>query len=155
MAIERVVVKNYFCVERNQTAVACNDAGIDFNHGRIRFDKRAVKRLEKWNGGAYNFRREPQSECNFPSLERLETACGVNRLAQNRFRMVFRYFLNFHSARGAGHENRHAGYAIHKDADVKFALDVQPFFDQKPMDDAAFFTRLRRDKFHSEYALGV
>src|ERR1700683_1111051 len=99
MAIETVVVKNDLCVERNQAAVAGDDAGIDFNHGCIRFDKRAVKRLKKRNGGAYNFRRKPQSERNLPSLERLETACGVNRLAQNRFRMIFCYFLNFHSAR--------------------------------------------------------
>jgi hypothetical protein len=41
-----------------------------------------------------------------------------------------RDFFDFHAARGGGHENRRTDGAIDQDADVKFALDVETFFDQ-------------------------
>ena len=77
-------------------------------------------------------------------MVRLHTRGGRNRLAQDFFRIVFCNFLDFHSTGSAGHEDGHAGNAIHKNADVEFTLDVEAFFDQQAMNDAALFASLRR-----------
>ena len=39
--------------------------------------------------------------------------------------------------------------AVHEHAEIKFALDVQAFFDQQAADNAAFFAGLRRDERHA------
>ena len=66
--------------------------------------------------------------------------------------MLLRDFLDFHSARGAGHEHRRADRAIHQDAQIKLALDVEAFFDQQAPDDAALFAGLRRHELHAQNA---
>ena len=68
--------------------------------------------------------------------------------------MPFRDFLDFHAARGAGHEDRRADGAVHQHAQVDFALDIEPFFDQHAADDAAFRARLRGDELHAQDLLG-
>ena len=76
---------------------------------------------------------------------------GSRRIASGMF---FGDFLDFHSAGGAGHENGRAGRAVDQNAQVKLALDVEAFFDQQAVHDAAFFARLRRDQLHAQDVLG-
>ena len=73
---------------------------------------------------------------------------------QDRLGARLRHFLDFHSARGAGHEYGRAHRAVNQDAQVKLALDVQSLFDQQPPDDAPFLARLRRHQLHSQHAFG-
>ena len=47
-----------------------------------------------------------------------------------------------------------AGGAIDKQAEIKFALDVQPFLDQHSLDDAAGGAGLGSDKLHAENLTG-
>src|SRR5260370_6050907 len=68
---------------------------------------------------------------------------------QNGSEIFLGDFLDFHSASGAGHENDAAGGAIDEQAEIEFALDVQAFFDEQALDDAAGGTGLRGDQLHS------
>ncbi len=154
MAIERVVVEIHFGVERDQAAVAGDDAGIDFEQRRVRFDERAVERLQERHRRVDQFRRKPQAERELARVIGLKTRLGANRFAQNRFGMLLRDFFDFHAARGAGHEHRRAHRAVHEHAEVKLALDVEAFFDQQAADDAAFRAGLRRDELHAQDAFG-
>ncbi len=100
------------------------------------------------------FGGKAQAKCQFARVERLQSRGRIDRLAKNRFGMLLGDFFDFHAAGGAGHEYGLAGGAIHQNAHVEFALDVKTFFDQKAADDAAFFSRLRRDQLHAEDVLG-
>ena len=78
----------------------------------------------------------------------------MNRFAQNGGGIFLGDFLDFHAARGAGHEYHAAGGTVHQEAEVKFALDVEAFFDEKTLDDAPGGTGLRSDQFHAENVAG-
>ena len=78
----------------------------------------------------------------------------MNRFAQNGAGIVLGDFFDFHAARGAGHENDVAGGAIDEQAEIKFALDVEAFFDEQALDDAAGGAGLRRDQLHAENVAG-
>jgi len=69
----------------------------------------------------------------------------MNGFAQNGAGIFLGDFLDFHAASGAGHEDHAAGGAIDEQTEIKFALDVQAFFDEQALDDAAGGTR--RDQF--------
>ena len=60
--IEGVVVEGHFCVERDEAAVAGDDAGIDFEHGGVGVDEGVVERLEKWRGLLRGFAGEAETE---------------------------------------------------------------------------------------------
>ena len=155
MAVERVVVESDFCIERHQAAIAGDDAGIDFHERCVRLHKCTIERLKKRHCRVHNFRREAESEGEFARLKRLQSRGGMNRLAQNRFGIVLRDFFDFHSAGGAGHKHGRAHRAIDENAEIKFALDVEAFFDQQAANDAPFRARLRSNEIHSEDALGM
>ena len=155
MAVKRVVVESNFRIERNEPAIAGDDARINFHERRVRLHERAIERLKKRHCRVHNFRREAESEGEFARLKRQQSSGGMNRLAQNRFGIVLGDFLDFHSAGGAGHKHGRAHRAIDENAEIKFALDVEAFFDQQAANDAPFRARLRRDEIHSEDALGV
>ena len=44
--------------------------------------------------------------------------------------------------------------AVHQDAEVELALDVETFFDQQALDDAAAGAGLRRDQLHAQHLAG-
>ena len=94
-----------------------------------------------------------QAEGELARVVGLESFLGMNRLAEDCFRMLFRDFLDFHAARGAGHEHGRADGAVHEHAEVNLALDIEPFFDQHAADDAALWARLRRDELHAQNLL--
>src|SRR5713226_1564583 len=78
----------------------------------------------------------------------------MNRFAQNGAGIILGDFLDFHAAGGAGHENNVAGGAIDEQAEIKFALDVEAFFDQQSLDDAAGGAGLRSDQLHAKNVAG-
>src|ERR1700720_602749 len=100
MAVERVVVEGDLRIERDQAAIAGNDARINFHERGVCFHKRAIERPKKRYRCVHDFRRESESEGEFASLKRQQSGCGMNYLAQNRFRIVLRDFFYFHSAGG-------------------------------------------------------
>src|SRR5712692_2526311 len=78
----------------------------------------------------------------------------MNRFAQNGAGIILGDFLEFHDAGGAGHENNVGGGAKDEKAEIKFALDVEAFFDQQSLDDAAGGAGLRSDQLHAEKVAG-
>src|ERR1700722_10818821 len=105
MAVERVVVESNFRIKRHEAAIAGYDAWINFHKRRIRFNERAIERLKKRHGRVYNFGRESEPEGEFARLKRQQSSGRMNRLAQNRFGIILRDFLDFHSTGGAGHKH--------------------------------------------------
>ena len=63
-------------------------------------------------------------------------------------------FLDLHAAGGAGHEDDLAGRAINQDAEVEFAFDVDAFFDEQTLDDAAAGAGLDGDQVHAQHVAG-
>src|SRR4029077_10745171 len=80
--------------------------------------------------------------------------CGMNVFAQNGAGIVLRNFFDFHAASGTGHEDDEASGTIHKQTEIKLALDVEPFFDEEALDDAAGGAGLRSDQLHAENVAG-
>ena len=78
----------------------------------------------------------------------------IDVLFQNRVRIFGGDLLDLHAARGRRHENRLALGAVDQDAEVKFFLDGQRFFDQQPAHDAALGTGLVRHQFHAQHFAG-
>src|SRR6266849_2855491 len=78
----------------------------------------------------------------------------MNRFAQNGAGIFLGDFLNFHAASSAGHEDDAAGGAIDEKAEIKFALDVETFFDEQALDNAASGASLRSDQLHAENVAG-
>ncbi len=64
-----------------------------------------------------------------------------------------RHFLDFHAARRARHDHRSGDGAVHQDAQVKLALDVQAFLDQQALHDAPGGAGLRRHQLHAQHGL--
>jgi hypothetical protein len=154
VAEEAVVVEGHFGVERDEAAVAGDDAGIDFEHGGVGVDERFVQRLEKWGGLLRGFAGQAETEGEFARLIGLQAGGGLNEFAEDGFGIFFGDFFDFHATRGAGHEENFAGGAIHENAEVKFALDVEAFFDEHALDDAAAGAGLHGDEIHAEHGAG-
>src|SRR5207253_8112849 len=91
--------------------------------------------------------------CALPIL-RLQAHRRMNGLAQNGAGIFLGDFLDFHAAGGAGHEDDAANGAIDEEAKIKFALDVEAFFDEQALDDAAGGAGLRSDQLHAENVAG-
>src|SRR3982074_2708160 len=141
-------------MEWGQLAVAGENARVDFQHRGIGVNEGARRRLEERRCGARDFAGQPQAERDFAGLVRLQTQRRVNRFAQNGAWIVLGDFLDFHTAGGAGHEDDAAGGAIDEKAEIKFTLDVEAFFDEQALYDAAGGTRLRSDQLHAENVAG-
>ncbi len=75
---------------------------------------------------------------------------GQDRFAQDGGGIFFGDFLDFHTARRAGHNDGGFDGTIDQDAEVKLALDVQPLFDQQTAHDAAAGAGLGRDQLHAK-----
>ena len=65
-----------------------------------------------------------------------------------------RDFFDLHAAGGAGHDHGSFDGAVHQDAEIEFALDVEAFLDQQAAHDAATGTGLRRDQVHAQNLRG-
>ena len=143
--------KVIFGVERDEAAVAGDDARIDFEHGGVGVDESAVERLEKWGGLLRGFAGEAEAEGELARLIGLQADGGMNDFAQDRVGIVLGDFFDFHAAGGAGHEEHFAGGAIDENAEVEFALDVETFFDEEALDDAAAGAGLRGDEIHAQH----
>ena len=111
-------------------------------------------RLQKWNGLLTGFAGEAETEGELARLIGLQADDGLNEFAEDGVGIVFGDFFDFHAAGGAGHEDNFAGGAIHQDAEVEFALDVEAFFDQQALDDAAAGAGLHGDEIHAEHVAG-
>src|ERR1700722_8115801 len=155
MTIQGVVIEGDFGVERVHFSVAGDHAGINFDHRSIGLDEGAVERLKEGNGGVDLFRREAQAEGQLARLKRLEADGRIDFFLENRFRIIFGHFFDFHTAGGADHKNRRTYFAVNQNADVKLTLDVEAFFDQQTPDDAALFAGLGRDQGHAQNLSGV
>src|SRR6185437_4592758 len=154
MPRQRVVVEIHFRIERDEPPVAGHHQRIDFHQRRIRRQKRPIQRLKKrlrhFQNLRRHFHRQPQPENNFSHLIALQSRRRRNHFAQNRLRVFLHHFLDFHSARRARQNHWRFRRAIHQNAQIKFALDVQPFFNEQPPHRAPFRARLRRHQFHSQ-----
>jgi len=137
------------CVESDELAVAGEHAGIDFQHGGVSVNKSAIKSLEEGNRGIGDFARQAKAERDLAGLIRLQANGGMNRFAQDGVGVLLGDFLDFHAAGSAGHKNDVAGGAIDKESQIKFALDVETFFDEQALDDAAGGAGLRSDQLHA------
>src|SRR5260370_42013333 len=78
----------------------------------------------------------------------------MNRFAQNGAGIFLGDFLNFHAASSAGHEDDAAGGPIDEKAEIKFALDVETFFDEQALDNAASGASSRSDQLRAEAVAG-
>jgi anthranilate phosphoribosyltransferase len=154
VAEERVVVEGHLGVERDELAVACNDAWIDLEHGRIGVDKRAIERLQKRYGVGSNLDGQAHSKRNLARLIWLQADDWLNHFAKNRAGIVLGDFFNFHAACGAGHKNHFAFGAIDQQPKIQFAFDFQAFFDEQALDDAALRSSLVGDQFHAQHLTG-
>src|SRR6266704_2801849 len=151
---KRVVVKGHLGVEGDELAFASEHAGIDFQQRGVGINEGAVESLEEGRRGVHDFARQPQAERDFAGLVRLQTHGRMNHLAQNGAGIFPGDFLDFHAACGAGHEDDAAARAIDEEAEIKFALDVEAFFDEQALDDAAGGAGLRSDQLHAENVAG-
>src|SRR5260370_5913798 len=136
-----VVVKSHLGVEGDKLAFAGKHARIDFEQRGISIDEGAVKSLKERSRRIHSFDRQAETEGELASLIRLQTQGRMYRFAQNGARIFLGDFLDFHAARGAGHEDNAAACAIDKEPEIKFALDVEAFFDEHALDEAAACTR--------------
>src|SRR5271163_3327310 len=75
----------------------------------------------------------------------------MNRLAHDGFGIRLGNFFDIHASGSTGHENYFAHAAIDKNAEIKFALDVQTLFDKNALDGAAAWAGLRRDEIHAQH----
>src|SRR5256885_16482232 len=151
---EAVVVERHLGVKRDQLPIAGEDAGIDFEHGRIRIDEGAMQRLKKRRRVVGNVARKPEAERKFARLIRLQTDRRMNNFLDDGVRIFLRDFFDFHAARATRHKDDAADAAIDEKRKVKFALDVEAFFDEQPLDNPAAGTGLDRDEVHAEHAAG-
>src|SRR5260370_10043529 len=147
---KRIVVKSHLGVEGDEFAFTGEHARIDFEQRGVSIDESAVKSLKERGRRIDGFDRQAETEGELASLIRLQTQGRMNRFAQNGARIFPGDFLDFHAARGAGHEDNAPGGAIDKEPEIKFALDVEAFFDEQALDDAAAGTALRSDQLHTE-----
>src|SRR5262249_6697541 len=111
-------------------------------------------RLEKRSGVVGDVPSQAESEGQFARLIRLQTNGRMYNFFDNRLGIRLSDFFDFHATRGAGHENDAADTAIHEQRKVKFALDVEPFFNKQTFYDATSRARLNRDKIHAEHVSG-
>src|SRR5712672_1632235 len=110
--------------------------------------------LQKRDRGIGDFAGQAKAKSDFACLVRLQANGGMNRLAQNSGGILFGNFRDFHAAGSASHEDDVTGGAINKEPEIKFALDVQSFFDEQAFDDAAGGTSLRSHQLHAENVAG-
>src|SRR5712692_4182130 len=101
-----------------------------------------------------DFAGKAETEGDFARLIGLQADHRMNVFAQDGCGIFLGDFFDFHAAGGAGHENGKTGSAIDQEAEIKFALDVQTFFDEYALDDAAAGTGLRRDEVHAQDVAG-
>ena len=154
MAEKSVVIEGHFGIEGDELAFARENAGIDFEKRGVGIDESAVERLKKRRGVIDDFERQVETESDLARLIGLKTDGWMNRFAQNGAGIVLGDFFNFHAAGGTGHEDDLAGGAIDEQTQIEFALDIEPFFDEKPFHDAAGRSSLRSDQLHAENVAG-
>ena len=103
---------------------------------------------------AHCFGGKPEAERDLARLKRLQTHCRVNRFAQDGVRVLLGNFFDLHAPRGAGHEGGAAARAVHEQAEVEFALDVEALLDEQPADNSPAGAGLRRDQLHAQHPGG-
>ena len=100
--------------------------------------------------GPWRRRRPGPGQSQLAHLKRLQARGRANRLAQNGRGILVGDFFDLHAAGSAGHDDRRFDGAVHQDAEVQLALDVQALFDQQALHQAAFRAGLRRDQRHAQ-----
>ncbi|ABA49494.1 hypothetical protein BURPS1710b_0976 [Burkholderia pseudomallei 1710b] len=150
MAEQRVRIEVELRVERDHLAVARQHERVDFGERRVRFPERLVQALQ-------DFARLRDRCVRHADLLREIVGFGIlqahRRLDSDlvdRFRRLFRDFLDVHAAFARRHHDDLLRHAIDHDADIQFLLDVRAFFDQQTVDLLAFRARLVRLQLHAE-----
>jgi hypothetical protein len=98
-----------------------------------------------------SFAGEAEAVGKLARLIWLKADGGLDEFAKDRFGICFGDFFDFHAAGGAGHEENFAGGAVHEDAEVEFALDVEAFFDEQALNDTAAGSGLHSNEVHTEH----
>ncbi len=96
----------------------------------------------------------PSLKAILRAWKRFEAHAGIDVLLQNRVGILGSDLLDLHAAGGRSHEHRLAFGAIDQNAEIKFFLDGQRFFDQQAAHDAAFGAGLMRDQLHAQHLAG-
>jgi len=106
--------------------------GLISQHGGVGVNEGAIERLQEGHCRIRDFRPANRGRRRF---------CGLDKAANpapdesSRAKIAAGFSLASSSismaTSGAGHEHDAAGGAIDKQAEIKFALDVQAFFDEQ------------------------
>ena len=95
--------------------------------------------------------RNAEAESELACLKTAQPDRRIDRLFENKLGRFLGDLFDVHTAGRRGHKNVAAGHAIERDAEIKFLVDRQAFFDQQRLYLVAFGAGLMRDELHSEY----
>ena len=97
---------------------------------------------------------EAQGKGDFAGLEGLHADGGLDADAHDGVGLLFGDVLDFHAARGGGHDHHAFGFAIEHEAQIEFAGDGHAAFDIEAVDDLAGGAGLVRHQLLAEQFVG-
>jgi hypothetical protein len=128
---QRVVIHPDLAIQCNQTAGCGHDQRVDFNHRKIACHEQAVQVLGQFAEFSNLCAGQIQAESQCATLKILQPQNRIAIFLEDFFRRIFCNFFDFHAAFAGGDQCDALGFAIHGQAEVKFARNRQRFFDQQ------------------------
>ena len=144
MPVERVVVEVQLGIKGEQITAGRDDERIDLEQRGVGGDESLIQRHHHLDGLANLVALQPQIKREPPRLVGLQAECRVDERLENLVRGLGGDFLNLDAALLAHHQHRLLGRPVDDQAQVELAGDLQAFFDQHALDDAAFRAGLDR-----------
>ena len=145
---QRVVINDYFAVNRQQFARARDDQRINLGQFGVAFGIAQVEPAQNLAEGAPVRPRQAHSAGNEGHLVILQAGNGIDMLANDGLGTLSIQLLDIHAAFHRGHDQRFPGAAIVSDRQVDFLLDVRTGVDKD------FFHAQSLD-FHADDVIGV
>ena len=153
MAEEGVVIEPDLGIQGGDIAVLGHHQRVDLHHGAVLLHEEPVEVLEEDHALFEAVALEPKGEGHLAGLERAETQGWIHGHLDDLLGGFFGDFFNLHAAFRGGQDGDAAGAAIHQEAQVELAGDVDGFGDEHGADLAALGTGLLGDELHAEDGL--
>src|SRR3990172_6520573 len=153
-AVDGVVVKLHFRVQREQLAVQGNGQGIDFNQHGVVVAEAAVQRLHQLHRGGQLLAAQSQMHGDLAALEVEQSDRGVHRFAHDARRLVARGLFDLDAAPLPRHYGHTLAGAVDDQAEIGFARDVDGLLDQHALHEFPLGAGLGGDQGPADHFIG-
>ncbi len=131
LPVQRVVVDADLAVQRHQFAARRHHQRVDLDQRQIVLHEQLEQAFRHPGKGSDLRTLQVQAESDIAALKILQPPHRIAYFAQDLVRIGACDFLDFHTAAAGSHQHDALGFAVHGQAEVNLARDIQRLFHQQ------------------------